>query len=314
MIRPPISYPGAKFKAMDQIIPLIPDGIEDWREPFFGGGSMTLYYMQSHKFSAKKLTVSELNPEVWAFWQGTKLYAHQVADLVKETVSMIAPTALLLSSDNKIKGNTDKLVEKAFNEGRELWDWSQSLDVSNLSIIDRAARFFIANRISNSGLTDGGAYMDAKFKGFRLSWADTITDIQPLLQNIEIKNVSYEELLKDVDPVKTFIIMDPPYWKVGGAPPGKWSKLYGTSKERNNLFDHELFAKNVQNLECRWFVTYDDSVKIRKLFEKNVIRPYTTQYVLAGKNKSEDALAGEELFIANYNILDEEYDTLPEDF
>ena len=72
-IRSPLRYPGGKWKAMPQILPLIPDNIEDWREPFFGGGSVTLFYLQSHKNTAKRVIVGDLSPEIWAFWQKTRL-------------------------------------------------------------------------------------------------------------------------------------------------------------------------------------------------------------------------------------------------
>ena len=41
MAQPVISYPGAKWRFYKHIKPLIPRDIKDWREPFFGGGSMS---------------------------------------------------------------------------------------------------------------------------------------------------------------------------------------------------------------------------------------------------------------------------------
>ena len=83
MIKSPISYPGGKFKAMPQIMPLIPSNVKDWREPFFGGGSVTMYYLQEcldGKFASdgkmrvmpETLTVGDLNPEIWNLWEGCK--------------------------------------------------------------------------------------------------------------------------------------------------------------------------------------------------------------------------------------------------
>src|SRR5690554_3921902 len=108
MIKTPLGYPGSKNKAMDQILPIIPDGIEDWRECFFGGGSMTLTYMQSHKCTAKRFTVCELSPEVWAFWQGVKLHAVEAAEIAKKWFSEKAPTQLILSGMHPSEENYEK--------------------------------------------------------------------------------------------------------------------------------------------------------------------------------------------------------------
>lgn len=75
-------------------------------------------------------------------------------------------------------------------------------------------------------------------------------------------------------------------------------------------FPHQHFADYTKALPYKWFVTYDDSVIVRQLFKGNtyfgepcLFRPFTIPggYTMAGKT-AEDALAGEELFIANYDI------------
>jgi hypothetical protein len=73
-------------------------------------------------------------------------------------------------------------------------------------------------------------------------------------------------------------------------------------------------------MKCKWFVTYDDSVIVRKLFAGNTyfgtpcyFKPFTIPggYTMAQVN-DEDALAGEELFITNYPISPEQFDQTEE--
>ena len=68
-------------------------------------------------------------------------------------------------------------------------------------------------------------------------------------------------------------------------------------------------------MRCKWFMTYDDSVVVRKLFQGKTIlgedvyiKPYKTVYTMAEKC-AEDALSGEELFLSNYDINTIMYNT-----
>lgn len=304
MIRTPLGYPGSKNKCIDQILELIPDGIEDWRECFFGGGSITLSYLQSPKCTAKTLTVCELSPEVWAFWQGTKLHAPEAAEIAKRWFTEKAPTQLLLNSMDPSDPEYAKIEEEAIAEGRELWKWTQEVDCSKLTLAERAARFFIVNKISFSSMSDSGSMSKDNFKGFKLEMTQKMIDIQPLLQKIDIRNVSFEELFKDVDKDKTFIMMDPPYITQGQSSP-----MYGRNGNTHTGFPHDEYARLTKELECRWLVTYDDSIRVRKLFQGCYVKPFKITYTMAGKT-SEDALAGEELFIANYDITEKPVEDL----
>lgn len=299
MIKTPLGYPGSKNKAMDLILPLIPDDIEDWRECFFGGGSVTLTYLQSSKCRVKTLTVCELSPEVWAFWQGTKLHAPEVAEIVKKWFSEKAPTQLILSGMKETDEDYARIEEEAIEEGRELWKWTQEVDCSKLTLAERAARFFIVNKISFSSMSDSGSLSKMHFKEFKFDLVKKLLDIQPILQKIDIRNVSYEELFKDVDEKKTFIFMDPPYYNQG-----KSSPMYGRKGDTHTGFNHDKFAEDTKKLKCRWLITYDDSIKVRRMFKGCNIETFKLTYTMAMQS-AEDALAGEEVFIANYNIAED---------
>lgn len=46
MIKSPLRYPGGKSRAIAQILPLLPERIAEFREPFVGGGSVFLAAQQ----------------------------------------------------------------------------------------------------------------------------------------------------------------------------------------------------------------------------------------------------------------------------
>lgn len=297
-IKSPLSYPGGKWKALPQILPLVPYGVENWYESFFGGGSVSLGYLQSNKCTAKTLTVCELSPEIWGLWQGIKESAPEAAYIAQEWFKRDVPTQLKLSTMSGAEEDYKKVEEQAELEGRAFWKQLTTIDCKQLTLAQRAARTFLVNKISFSGMGDSGSISMDQFKNFRLDMVQKMLDVQPLLKKIDIRNVSYEELFYEANtrPDSSFMFLDPPYLTQGETSP-----MYGRNGDTHTGFDHQLLAKMCREAKFKWLMTYDDSIRIRKLYKGLKIREFRLVYTMAGKT-AEDALAGEEIFIANYNI------------
>ena len=307
-----ISYPGAKWRFYKYIKPYIPTDIKDWREPFFGGGSMSLSIAADPDFNLERMVVGDLAPEIWAFWAGCRDHAPEVVEIAKNLFSSHCPTQLTLSQMDTLDPDYAKAAEEALAEGRAFWNWTQTVDCSKMSIPERAARTLLVNKISFSGMGDSGSISKDQFYNFHFGKLNPVLEAQPLLQKMEIKNVSFEETMKDVDPEKTFIFLDPPYYRQES------SGLYGRGGDTHKGFPHEKFAEVTKNTNCKWFITYDDSIKVRKMFRgkavyggRCIIKPFQIPggYTLAGKT-AEDALDGEEVFITNYRL---DYDAETDD-
>lgn len=326
MAQPVISYPGAKWRFYPHMVEYFPVDMETFIEPFLGGGSVTLSVADDPRFTKlTRMIAGDLAPEQWAFWTGVKESPQDVMEIAEKWFREKCPHQLEMAEnsidgaqmrvyladeskeveDLNLKSNIE-LYEEAIKEGTEFWEWAESVDCSTLSIPERAARIFLVNKISFSGMGDSGSLSKDQYCAFRLDKLDSIKKASPLLQKVEIYNVSFEETMKYANekPDKTFIFLDPPYYKQEG------SGLYGRGGDTHRGFPHEKFAEVTKSMPCKWFVTYDDSVKVRKMFRgstvdggKCYILPFKIPggYTMAGKT-AEDALAGEEVFIANYDI------------
>ena len=293
-----IAYPGSKRKCIDDIMELVPDGITDWREPFMGSLSVTLGFLQSYKSKdCKRFVVGDLAPEIWALWKG-----------IQENPKEVYSKALEMFDKYMVSYNSFKTESKnpeilAFYEaeGRELWKYLQTVDTSKLSLTERAARTWVTNRISFSGMGDSGSLSVDRLSSFDKEHAKKILDVGSLLDRLEIINAPFQETMKGVPVDGGFIFLDPPYANQ------EKSGLYGRNGDTHKGFLHKEFAEFCKGTKAKWLITYDDSVVVRKLFrDKNLfIRPFKIPYTMA-INSSEDALAGEELFIANYDIREKE--------
>lgn len=269
----PLRYPGGKSKALKKILPLIPDDICEYREPFVGGGSVFVALKQKNPNLFCEL--NDLNPDVSAFWSCLQHNPTHFITAIRE-----------------IKKNT--------KNGKQLY--SKLANSRPEGIFGKALRFYILNRITYSGTVDSGGYSSESFyKRFTDSVIEKLEPLSELLKNVEISNESYEHLLvkggKDV-----FIFLDPPYWKP------RYSPLYGKRGSLNKFFDHEKFAILVEKCKHKWLITCDDSEMIRNLFPSSKFHVFPWELLYNGMHKKK-GVKGKELCITNYEIEGIDIDT-----
>lgn len=260
MTKSPLRYPGGKSRKLKQILPRIPGGVYEYREPFVGGGSVFL--------GAKILWpeiqswwINDLNKDLMAFW----FYAQRANDFLCESI-----------------------YERYRSEvpGQELYN-----SLKHYSPISRglaaASRFFILNRITFSGTTESGGFSQQAFnKRFTESSIERIRSLEAALSGIRITDDDYSTLLNR-EGKNVFIFLDPPYFMA--------KNLYGKKGNLHSTFDHKQLAAHLRYNQHRWLLTYDDCPEIRSLYEPFAnIAGWDVQYSMNNSKK------GSELFISNY--------------
>ncbi len=264
MIKSPLRYPGGKSRAVDLISTLVPE-FDEYREPFLGGGSVFLYLKQVQK--NKQFWVNDLYPELYAFWK-------------------------MLQKD--VNALFDKIYEwrLQFQNGKELHKFLNE-NLKNFGDLERAAAFFIYNRITFSGTSLSGGFSQAAFEGrFTDNSVHKLKQVSELLNGTNITCSDYEELVK-AEGDNVFIFLDPPYFSATK------SALYGKNGNMHKSFDHIRFAENMKNCTHKWLITYDDSPYIRDLFSFANIISWDLTYGMRNVGKNSDQI-GKELFISNY--------------
>lgn len=346
MIKPVIAYPGAKHRFYPYMVDYFPTDMKVFIEPFLGGGSVSLNVGDDPRFSKlERMVAGDLAPEMWNFWQGIKTNPYGVLEIANKWFKEACPhhetmieAGMSAELARKYGGKTGKdylndenlsdfekaeITEKmqvhdlAMGEAEKFWNWAEGVDTSNMTIEQRAARMLLVNKISFSGMGDSGSLSRDRYSAFRLDNLESkIMPAHKILQRMEIYNASFEETMKigNDDPNNSFIFLDPPYYAQEG------SGLYGRKGDMHKGFNHQGFADYTMAMKCKWFVTYDDSVYVRRMFKgvtalgtKCNIVPFKIPggYTMATQN-SENALDGEELFIMNYDL--DSYDSLDDIF
>ncbi|MCX6279956.1 MAG: DNA adenine methylase [Bacteroidetes bacterium] len=264
MIKSPLRYPGGKSRAVDLISTLLPY-FEEFREPFLGGGSIFIYAKQ--RFPNKKFWVNDLYFELFKFWEMSQRDVDTLIDKIYEW---------------RNKFTIGKELHKFLNE-----------NISGFNDLERAAAFFIYNRITFSGTSLSGGFSEGAFTGrFTESSIKRLNQFAKVINGSTITNLDYEELVKQ-DGENVFIFLDPPYHSATK------SALYGKNGNLHKVFDHIRFADTMKNCKHNWLITYDDSEYIRDLFSFANIIPWDLTYGMRNITDTSDQ-TGKELFISNY--------------
>ena len=271
MIKSPLRYPGGKSRAIKSIAECLPKKFSEFREPFVGGGSVFIYLKQ--QFPNLKISINDLNPELFLFWHLAK------SDLSK-----------LVSAVRQVKENSQ--------DGKLLFAELAHVNVNTLSNLERAVRFFVLNRITFSGTIESGGFsLESFHKRFTNSSIDRLENLENILtQDIQVTNLDYSHLINEPGK-EVFIFLDPPYVKA------EKSKLYGKKGDLHTGFDHQRFASNLKQCPHNWLITYDDCPEIRENFKWANIIEWELQYGM-NNYKQKKAEKGKELFISNYQLSD----------
>jgi len=265
-LRSPLRYPGGKSRAVKTIAPLVPEFTE-YREPFLGGGSVYLHFKQL--YPDKHFWINDLYFDLYNFWVHTQ-------------------------------NDMDALIEKIsewrnrYTEGKQLHRYLKK-NMDSFCNLERAAAFFIYNRITFSGTTHSGGYSEDAFRNrFTQSSIERLQLLDDIMtdQSTTITNVDYQELLqKDGDNV--FIYLDPPYHSATK------SALYGKNGDLHKTFDHERFAATVAECKHKYLITYDDSNYIRDLYSFTNVSSWNLTYGMRNVTQG-TTQTGNEVFISNY--------------
>jgi DNA adenine methylase len=269
LVSSPLRYPGGKSRAVREIVRHMPPHFAEYREPFVGGGSIFVYLRQ--KFPRTPMWINDLNFDLYCFWKEAQRDAQQLAARVHD-----------------IKAKT--------RDGRILFETLRAKLNTSMTDTERAARFFILNRISFSGTVDSGGYSEGAYHGrFTDSSIARLAKLGSILQNVKITNCDYTDVVRAPGD-DVFVFLDPPYLTAAK------SRLYGANGTLHVTFDHDAFAREMRQCKHHWLVTYDDSNAIRANFAFAYQFGWELQYGMNNYKRS-FAAKGKELFITNYPVI-----------
>jgi DNA adenine methylase len=233
----PISYIGGKNRLASKIISLIPE--HKTFVEVFSGGAQVLF----HKPPSKVEILNDLSDDIVNFFRVCQSH-HQ--ELVRYLRYMIV--------------------------GRSWFNQLYKADLSILTDIQKAARFFYLQKTAYAGLVARKNFALHVIQNPHFN-SDTIPEMiektHQRLKRVQIESLPYQEIIAKADRKTTFFYLDPPYW-------GK--KFYKFNFTRDDFVELEKILRTING---KFLLSINDVPEIRKLFKnykiETVSLPYTAQ-------------------------------------
>ena len=234
----PLRYPGGKSRACTKMDQYFPDlrNYTEYREPFLGGGSVAIHIAK--KYPHLKITVNDLYEPLYNFWIQLQQFGTELKDKLIEYKSLypIPDTA-----------------RELFVESKEL------VNDETIDSLDRAARFYIVNKCSFSGLTESSSFsQQASISNFSLRGIEKLPGYQEIITGWNINQYSYEYLMREDIHDGIFMYLDPPY--------DIKDNLYGKKGTIHKRFNHDQFSVDCENSKIDMMVSYNSSQLVKDRF------------------------------------------------
>lgn len=268
----PLRYPGGKRKLAEFVgDAIVLNNIEGgtYVEPFAGGASVALYLLYNEH--VEQIMINDIDRSIYAFWYCVLNHTKELCDRIAET---------------------DITIEE--------WERQKSTQARKeyAELLDLAFSTFFLNRTNRSGIIKGGVIGGKNQSG---KWKMDVRFNKPNLIGRIQKVASYrhrvsvhcsdsivfvDEILPDIDE-HALVYFDPPYYNQGSA-------LYVNHFTHD---DHRKLATYIQQLGCKWMLTYDYTPEILEMYDGVDRRLLTLTYTASKKVKGREMLAFSNNFV-----------------
>lgn len=264
-LKPFIRWVGGKSRLLSRILPHVPTEIQNYYEPFLGGGAV---FLACAPRVAGRAHLADLNEHLVAAWVAMR--DHQ-SDLRPRLDWYLA------------------------NDSKDFYYEVRSSVPENH--IEKAARFLYLNSVSWNHLwrenSRTGAmnvpWGDRSFKGISES---TMSSIGEVLARADIYAADFRAVLQTATR-GDFVYLDPPYLPVftrpdlEKEPTAKFNKYTAKTFEMADLFELAEICSDLSKRGVRWVMSNRDNEAVSSLFPDSEIIRFTTHRSLAAQSKRE---------------------------
>lgn len=263
--KPFIRWVGGKSRLLPRILPHVPETINNYYEPFLGGGAV---FLACASRVSGHVRLADLNSHLVAAWIAMR--DHQ------------AELRILL--DWYLAHDSEEFYYKIRSSA------------SN-SLVEKAARFLYLNGVSWNHLwrenSRTGA-MNVPWGDRRFKRIDDITMVRigKILSRADITTADFRESLKGAS-AGDFVYLDPPYLPVFSRPDvekeptAKFNKYTAKTFELLDLIELAGICSELSRNGVRWIMSNRDNEVVRDLFPDAQIVQFTAHRALAAQSRRE---------------------------
>jgi len=242
-MKPFIKWVGGKTQIIDEVLQRFPREINNYYEPFLGGGSVLIGVLSDESITIKgKVVASDVNPHLIALYK-------KVQENPKELLKNFNQIVEEYSKCPQEKGDKKpKTIEEAMTSKESYYYWIR--DRFNKEHLPE--QFVFLNKTCFRGLhregPNGFNVPFGHYKTLPTLYQDNILKVSKLFENVTFVCQSFEKSFETVSD-DDFIYMDPPYVPVNTTSFTSYTK---------GEFNHSELFTGINALKCRWLLSNAD--------------------------------------------------------
>jgi DNA adenine methylase len=278
-----ISYIGGKSKIGKWIVPYYPTDMEIYLETF--GGMFWCFFNMDLKIynNLKKVIYNDFNPLNYNLF----LCIQNPKELqrVLDTIPVQQVGVTETSSEFK---------ERFISYQKEIFH--PDFKVEPFDYETSAKYVYVLTQVFSGSKPETSSFIDlkGKYRSKYLSFRDKLSKpgwIDHFVKISDVRNLDFEDVIKEFDSDKTYIYLDPPYWKT--------ENYYSNHDFDRN--DHERLANVLKEVQGKFSLSYYDFPQLHEWYPENEYRWERKNFVkAAAAKKGKKQTIGEELLIMNY--------------
>jgi DNA adenine methylase len=278
-----LSYIGGKSKIGKWIVPFYPQDIETYVETF-GGMFWCFYNMDLSKYpNLKKVVYNDFNPLNHNLFKCLQ----NPSELQRALDAIPVQQLGVLQTPDIFREQFNQYQAEVFNSGF----------TCNVPDYQAAAKYvYVLTQVFSGSKPETSSFIDlkGKYRCKYLSFRDKLSKpdwLEHFLKITDVENMDFEDVITKYDSEKTYIYLDPPYWK---------TENYYSNHDFDRE-DHQRLANTLKHIKGKFSLSYYDFDLLHDWFPENMYRWERKSFAkAAAAKKGVKQNLGEELLILNY--------------
>lgn len=278
-----LSYIGGKSKIGKWIVPFYPEDMETYLETF-GGMFWCFFNMDLSKYpKLSRVVYNDFNPLNYNLF----LCAQNPKELQRALDDIPVQQLGVTDTPFEFKERFNTYQKEIFGP---------NFVVSDFDYITAAKYVYVLTQVFSGSKPETSSFIDlkGKYRCKYLSFRDKLSKpawIEHFLKITDVRNKDFEEVISEFDSDKTYIYLDPPYWK---------TENYYSNHDFDRK-DHERLAKVLNGVKSKFSLSYYDFDLLHDWFPEDKFRWERKEFAkAAAAKKNTKQSIGEELLIMNY--------------
>jgi DNA adenine methylase len=248
VMKPILKWVGGKTQILDKVMSSFPKEINNYHEPFIGGGSVLLAFLcfvqDGHIKLNGKVYASDVNGTLIYLYKNIQTNPQQVIEKLKHITEQYFNIPFKVKNDNQKVNRKPNTLDEALQCQETYYYWIRQsynkLPRDEYSSCLATAYFIFLNKTCFRGVhREGPNGFNVPFGNYKnpsIYNEDHLLIVSSMLNNVIFTNQSFEESLAKVD-YGDFVYLDPPYVPENITSFVGYNKDSFTKEQHLKLFD-----------------------------------------------------------------------------